>query len=128
MVSRKPKNPWENAAKNAAKNAASNVGKKASSTAKGAAKFAFGDPKKGWQDVAINTGTWLIPYSKGAKVINKGVNTVVKGKKTSKVVRGVAKGSGAVGAVTALEKGVNSTRKSNDLGSQRAAQRAKKKK
>lgn len=77
----------------------------------GAAKYALGDPKKGVKDVALNTGSWFVPYGKGAKVINKGVNAVVKGKKTAKVVRGAAKTAGVVGVGSAMDKASQSKKK-----------------
>lgn len=92
----------------------SSVSKAGNAQAKGAietVKFVAGDPKKGWQDVAYNTGTWIIPYSKGAKVINKGVNAVVKGKKTSAVIRGTAKTVGAISAPSVLDSALNKTKK-----------------
>lgn len=68
-----------------------------------ATKAVLGDPKKGWKDVAYNTGTWIIPYSKGFKV----VDATVKGAKyykTAKAVRGAIKGATLLGAPVALEK------------------------
>lgn len=94
----------------------SGVSKAGHAQAKGAAetaKFIAGDPKKGWQDVAYNTGTWLIPYGKGAKVIEKGVNVAIKGAKTGRVIKGVAKTVGAVSAPSVLESALNKTRKTS---------------
>ena len=79
------------------------VAKGGNAVAKGstsAMKYAFGDPKKGWQDVAINSGAWLIPYGKAFKV----VDSTVKGAKT---VRGLVKATTLIGASAALEKTVN---------------------
>lgn len=69
----------------------------------------FGDPSKGWRDVAANSAMWLLPYAKGAKAINKGVNAVVKNKKTAKAVRGAAKAVGGVSATAAVDKAIRST-------------------
>jgi hypothetical protein len=71
-----------------------------------AIKTAFGDPKKGWQDVAINSGAWLIPYGKAFKIVDKTVKGA-KYVKGAKAVRGLLKGSTLAGASTALEKTVN---------------------
>lgn len=71
-----------------------------------AIKSQLGDPKKGWKDVAVNTGMWVIPYGKGFKVVNK----MVKGAKyykTAKAVRGAIKGAMLYNAPDALKKGVN---------------------
>lgn len=71
-----------------------------------AIKSQLGDPKKGWKDVAVNTGMWVIPYGKGFKVVDK----MVKGAKyykTAKAVRGAIKGAMLYNAPDALKKGVN---------------------
>jgi hypothetical protein len=68
-------------------------------------KFFVGDPSKGWQDVALTSGSWFIPYEKGAK----GINAVIKGtSKGKKVLRGAAKTVGFLGAQSAYEKGIKS--------------------
>lgn len=70
-----------------------------------ATKAAFGDPKKGWKDVAYNTGTWIIPYGKAFKVVNAGVKGA-KYYKSAKAIRGVLKGATLIGAPIALEKAI----------------------
>ena len=82
---------------------ASKAGHKGMRTVESATKYALGDPKKGWKDVALNTGGWFLPYSKGAKAINLGTKAI-KGAKTAKTVRGVAKTVGAVTMQQAYEK------------------------
>lgn len=89
---------------------ASKAGHKGMRTVESAGKFAFGDPKKGWKDVAINTGGWILPYGKGAKAINVGTK-FIKGAKTAKVVRGTLKTAGYLGASEAYGKAVNSVGK-----------------
>lgn len=92
----------------------SGVSKAGKAQAKGAVattKFIVGDPKKGWQDVAYNTGTWLIPYGKGAKAIERGVDFAIKGAKTAKVIKGVAKTAGVIAAPSVLESSLNKTKK-----------------
>lgn len=85
----------------------SKMGHTAANVSTGAAKAAFGDPKKGIKDVAYNTGTWLIPYGKAFKVVNAGVKGA-KYYKTAKAVRGAIKGATLIGAPVALQKAVNS--------------------
>lgn len=100
------------------------------------AKFMFGDPKKGWQDIAAQSGSFLIPYGKGYKAIDKaikggkviksakaaakgasGASKVVKAAKAgtkagaAKTVRGAAKGAGTLGVGAAYNKAINSTKK-----------------
>lgn len=86
-------------------------GHKFAKGAEATAKYAFGDPKKGARDVAANTAMWVLPYGKGAKAINKGVNAVVKGKKTAKAVRGAVKTAGAVTAPAVADKAIRNTGK-----------------
>ena len=81
-------------------------------------KSALGDPSKGWQDVAYNAGTWLIPYGKGAKAINKAVKGT-KYVKTAKTVRGVAKTAGAVAAPAALSAALDATKRKKSSTSTR---------
>ena len=68
-------------------------------------KALLGDPKKGWKDVAYNTGTWIIPYGKAFKVVDAGVKGA-KYYKTAKAIRGVLKGATLIGAPIALEKAI----------------------
>jgi hypothetical protein len=86
---------------------AAKTGKAIGKGAAGAAKAAFGDPDKGWKNVAYNTGTWLIPYGKGFKVVNKAVKGA-KYYKTAKVGRGALKVGMVIGADSVLSKGINS--------------------
>lgn len=88
--------------------AGAKAGKKINSTTRSVVTTAFGDPKKGWRDVAVTSGSWVIPYGKGAKVINKAVKGAGKG---AKVVRRSAKTAGFVGAPVALSAVVNSTKR-----------------
>ena len=79
------------------------VDKAATSTA----KYAFGDPKKGWQDVAGNTAMWLVPYGK----VGKGAKAVVKGRKSGKAASAAAQTAVALTAEPAVKKGLAKTRK-----------------
>lgn len=72
---------------------------------RGIIREVYGDPSKGWQDVAITGGSWFLPYGKGAKVVNKVIKGTSKGKK---VVRGVVKTAGVLGGQSLYEKGVKS--------------------
>ncbi len=87
--------------------ASAKAGNAVAKGATGAAKAALGDPKKGWKNVAYNTGTWLIPYGKGFKVVNSAVKGA-KYYKTAKVARGALKAGMVIGADAVLSKGVNS--------------------
>lgn len=109
--------------------ATAKTGKAINASSRYIATTAFGDPKKGWKDVAVNTGTWLIPYGKGFEAVDKvikggrviketgaavrgakGVRKVTKGAKAAtkatakKTVRGVVKGGIIAGGVTGSEK------------------------
>lgn len=86
-------------------------GHKFAKGAQSVSKSVLGDPSKGWRDVAANSAMLVLPYSKGAKVINKGVNAVVKGKKKAKVVRGTAKTVGAVAAAEGADKAIRNVGK-----------------
>jgi hypothetical protein len=86
--------------------AANKAGRAANAIAREAAVAAFGDPKKGWRDVAGSTALTLAPYGKGAKLINKATKGI-KGAKKAKTVRGVAKTAGALGVAVGVPAGVN---------------------
>lgn len=96
--------------------ATSKAGNAAAKGSTAVMKGAFGDPSKGWQDVAINSGAWLIPYGKAFKIVDKTVKGA-KYVKGAKAVRGLIKGSALAGASTGLEKTVNKVapRKTNML-------------
>lgn len=92
------------------------AGTKTQKTTLDVTKSVLGDPKKGWEDVAINTGTMFLPYGKGAKVINKAIKGTSKGKK---VVRGTAKVAGAIAASEAYSAGVKKAANSGKRGKRR---------
>lgn len=73
-------------------------------------KFAFGDPSKGWRDVAATTAVNFAPYGKGAKLINKATKGI-KGAKTAKTVRGIAKTVGGAAIVYGTPAAINKTKK-----------------
>lgn len=71
-----------------------------------AAKYAFGDPKKGWQNVASESAMWLVPYSK----IGKGAKAVVKGRKSGKAASGAVQTVVALTAKPAVDKVLSKTK------------------
>ena len=75
-----------------------------------ATKYALGDPSKGYKDVAINTGAWLIPYGKGFKVVNSAIKGA-KYYKTAKTVRGVIKLGAILAGPAVIGKGYDSVPK-----------------
>jgi hypothetical protein len=85
----------------------SNAGNKLAKGSTGAMKYAFGDPKKGWQDVASNTAMWLVPYGK----VGKGAKAVVKGRKSGKAASAAAQTAVALTAKPATDKALSKTRK-----------------
>lgn len=125
MVNRKPKG-WEDAFQDAIPfvrnlrdpKTPESVKKSIKATHKGgkatikagssAAKYAFGDPSKGWQNVASETAMWLVPYSK----IGKGAKTLVKNRKVvGKVASGAAQTVAALTAKPAADKALSKTRR-----------------
>lgn len=76
--------------------ATNKAGRAANAIARESAIAAFGDPKKGWKDVAVNTGTWFIPYGKGFEAVDK----VIKGGKVIKSTRSAVRGAKGVKKVT----------------------------
>ena len=73
-------------------------------------KFVFGDPSKGWRDVASTTAVNFAPYGKGAKLINKAAKGI-KGAKTAKAVRGIAKTAGGAAIVYGTPAAINKTKR-----------------
>lgn len=71
-----------------------------SKSRKGVQEFVFGDPQKGWKDVASTTALNFMPYGK----IGKGVKAVVKSKKAAKAINV----GGAIAAPFAVPKAINS--------------------
>lgn len=94
----------------------SDTGHKIAKATTGAAKYALGDPKKGWKDVAYNTGTWILPYGKAFKVVNAGVKGA-KYYKSAKAVRGAIKGATLIGAPAALDKALKAIPSGKKQGS-----------
>lgn len=76
-------------------------------TVEGTAKYVAGDPKKGYKDVVVNSGAWLIPYGKGFKVVDSAIKGA-KFYKTAKLARGAIKVGSVIAAPAVLGKGVNS--------------------
>jgi hypothetical protein len=86
----------------------SDAGNKLAKGTTGAMKYAFGDPKKGWQNVASESAMWLVPYGK----IGKGAKAVVKNRKViGKVASGAAQTAVALTAKPAADKALAKTRK-----------------
>jgi hypothetical protein len=115
MVNRKPKgwdimddvNNFIKRDKTGVTKKVSNAGNKLAKGSTGAMKYAFGDPKKGWQDVASNTAMWLVPYGK----IGKGAKAVVKGRKSGKAASAAAQTTVALTAKPATDKVLAKTKK-----------------
>jgi hypothetical protein len=84
----------------------SDAGNKLAKGTTGAMKYAFGDPKKGWQNVASESAMWLVPYGK----IGKGAKAVVKGRKTGKAASAAAQTAAALTAKPALDKALSKTK------------------
>lgn len=124
MVNRKPKG-WSDAfedaipfirqgrsktvpqsAKKAIKGAAKSM-KAVDKAATSTAKYAFGDPKKGWQNVASESAMWLVPYGK----VGKGAKAVVKGRKSGKAASAAAQTATALTAKPVTDKALSKTKK-----------------
>jgi hypothetical protein len=114
MVNRKPKgwdimddvNNFIKRDKTGVTKKVSDAGNKLAKGTTGAMKYAFGDPKKGWQNVASESAMWLVPYGK----IGKGAKAVVKGRKTGKAASAAAQTAAALTAKPALDKALSKTK------------------
>jgi hypothetical protein len=84
----------------------SDAGNKLAKGTTGAMKYAFGDPKKGWQNVASESAMWLVPYGK----IGKGAKAVVKGRKSGKAASAAAQTATALTAKPAVDKVLSKTK------------------
>lgn len=87
--------------------AISKAGNKSVKTITDTVKTQLGDPKKGYKDVLVNSGAWLIPYGKGFKVVNSAVKGA-KYYKSAKLARGAIKAGMLVTGSLGLGKAVNS--------------------
>ena len=85
----------------------SDAGNKLAKGSTGAMKYAFGDPKKGWQNVASESAMWLVPYGK----IGKGAKAVVKGRKSGKAASAAAQTTIALTAKPTVDKVLSKTKK-----------------
>jgi hypothetical protein len=115
MVNRKPKgwdimddvNNFIKRDKTGVTKKVSDAGNKLAKGSTGAMKYAFGDPKKGWQNVASESAMWLVPYGK----IGKGAKAVVKGRKSGKAASAAAQTTVALTAKPAVDKVLSKTKK-----------------
>lgn len=115
MVNRKPKgwdimddvNNFIKRDKTGVTKKVSDAGNKLAKGSTGAMKYAFGDPKKGWQNVASESAMWLVPYGK----IGKGAKAVVKGRKSGKAASAAAQTTIALTAKPTVDKVLSKTKK-----------------
>jgi len=95
-----------------------NAGVTTRKTAKTGSIAAFGDPSKGWKDVAFNSATWLLPYGTAFKAVDKSI----KGVKAVQAAKGAAKGAkGAKKVVKAVKAGSKAAGKRTVRGAAKGA-------